>query len=91
MPLPTPKKGESQDDYVGKCMEFFSGEDTDLDQKQQLAACYERYRKWRRNRKKRAKAKERAKRKLAESKSLVNELNRLKDYYDTTYHMGGRG
>lgn len=90
MPLPTPSKDESQNDYVSRCMKYFSKEDTKLEHKQQQAACFERYRKWKRNRKKRAKAKERAKRRLQESKSLVNDLKKLKDYFDENWSMGKR-
>lgn len=89
MPLPTPSMDESQNDYVLRCMKFFSKEDTKLDHKQQQAACFERHRKWKRNRKKRVKAKERAKRKMRESKNLVHELNRLKEYFDENYSMSG--
>lgn len=88
MPIPTPTKKEEQDDYVARCMEFWSNEDSDLPRRQQLAACYDKYRKWKKNRKKREKAKERAKKRLAESKNLVNELRKLKEYFDNTYHMG---
>lgn len=88
MPLPTPVKDESKNDYVSRCMKFFSKEDTKLEHKQQQAACFERYRRWKKNRKKRAKAKARAKKKLLESKSLVGELKRLKDYFDEHYSMG---
>lgn len=90
MPLPTPNKDEKQSDYVGRCMEFWSSEDTKLDQKQQLASCYDRYRRWKKNRKKRDKAKERAKKRIEESKSLVHDLNKLKEYFDGKYRMGSR-
>jgi len=88
MPLPTPNKGEPQDDYVKRCMDWFSNKDTKLEHKQQLPACYERYRKWKKNRKKRAKAKARAKKKIEESKNLVHELKKLKEYFDDKYRMG---
>ena len=82
MPIPTPKPKESQGKFVSRCMKFFSGEDSDLEQKQRLAICYDKYRKWKKNRRKRAKAK------LAKSKNLLKELKRLKTYYDSNYRMG---
>jgi len=90
MPLPTPVKDESRNDYVSRCMEFFSNEKTELDNKQQQAACFDRYRRWKKNRKKREKAKLRAKKKLKESRSLVGDLKRLKEFYDENYSMGNR-
>lgn len=87
MPIPTPKKGEEQEEYVGRCMEFMA-DDSDMDQKQKLAVCYDKYRKWKKNRKKREKAKERKKQQIEKSKGLVNELKKLKSYYDEHYHMG---
>jgi len=81
MPIPTPNPKESQGQFVSRCMRFFSDEGSDLEQKQQLAICYDKYRKWQKNRRKRAKAK------LAKTKSLLQELNKLKEYYDNTYRM----
>lgn len=42
MPLPKPKKDETQSDYVSRCMEAQSDEDKPQDQK--LAICYSKYR-----------------------------------------------
>lgn len=90
MPLPTPTKGESQDDYVSRCMDFLSKDKSKLEQDQRVAACHERYRKWKKNRKKREKAKARAKKKLRESRNLVGELKKLKEFYDENWSMGKR-
>lgn len=81
MPIPTPRKKESQSKYVSRCMGFFSRENTNLERKQQLSICYDKYRKWNRNRKRKAKAK------LSKSKDLVSELRKLKDFYDTNYRI----
>lgn len=88
MPIPTPRKEEPQNDYVARCMSFMA--DEDRDQKQKLAICYDKYRRWKKNRRKRAKAKERAQRKIEESKGLVGELKKLKEYFDNMYHMGSK-
>jgi hypothetical protein len=42
MPLPTPKTGESEAEYVARCMKAQEGEDKPSDQK--LAICYSQYR-----------------------------------------------
>jgi hypothetical protein len=89
MPIPTPKKGDGQDKYVGRCMEFMADEDSDMDQDQKLAICYDKYKKWKKNRKKREKVKERKKQKMLEnSRALVSDLKRLKEYYDENFCMG---
>jgi hypothetical protein len=43
MPVPSPTKGESQDDFIGRCM----GDDTmqEYDQKQRAAVCFSNWRK----------------------------------------------
>lgn len=43
MLLPEPKSGESQGDYISRCMDVMSGDDKPEDQK--LAICYSKYRK----------------------------------------------
>jgi len=47
MPLPTPRKGEKQDDFIGRCVRFAVGEG--MPQKQALAACFST---WRRSKQK---------------------------------------
>lgn len=42
MPIPTPKAGEGQDAYVGRCMAATAGDDMPRDQR--LAACFGRFR-----------------------------------------------
>lgn len=42
MPLPTPTPGESQDDFVSRCMSAQDGEDKPQDQK--LAICFDKFR-----------------------------------------------
>lgn len=44
MPMPKPKKNESQDDFISRCMSFLDDEDSDLDQDQRLAACFSAWR-----------------------------------------------
>jgi hypothetical protein len=43
MPIPKPNSGESQSDFVSRCMSAMSGENRPEDQK--LAICYAQYRK----------------------------------------------
>lgn len=45
-PIPTPRSGESQRDFISRCMSEFP--DEDMPQKQRLAICYS---KWRASRK----------------------------------------
>jgi len=40
MPLPTPHKGESQSDFIGRCMKDTQMQSDYGDQKQRLAVCY---------------------------------------------------
>lgn len=80
MPIPQPTKGEKQGAYVSRCMKFFSGEDTDMDRKQQLAVCYSTYRRSKKKPAKKSKAKKK------ETRNLVDELKKLRDYYNSTYH-----
>jgi hypothetical protein len=44
MPVPKPEGGESQNDYVGRCMSWANGEHPDMPQEQQLAMCYTTFR-----------------------------------------------
>lgn len=81
MPIPTPNKGESQNQFVSRCMSFLADEESDLEQKQRLAVCFTKYKNWKKNRKKRAKAK------LAKSKNFLRELKKLKEYYDDNYKL----
>lgn len=42
MPIPKPKSGETERDYIPRCMSALDGEDKPQDQK--LAICYTNYR-----------------------------------------------
>lgn len=78
MPVPSPrvrgKNKETEQKYVQRCMKFFSGEDTDLEQKQQLAICYDKYRK---ARKKKVRAN------TKRPKDLVRELRKLAEHFNS--------
>lgn len=44
MPLPKPKKNEPENKYIARCMRFFDEEDSKLPHERRLAACYDTYR-----------------------------------------------
>lgn len=43
--MPTPKKGESADDFVSRCVRVRQHEHPDESQKQSVAVCYSMHRK----------------------------------------------
>lgn len=51
MPLPTPNKGEKQNDYMGRCMQFMTTENKakpdgqKREQKQMVAICFSQWKK----------------------------------------------
>lgn len=47
MPLPTPRKGESSQDFVSRCIEFETKASPERDPKQIQAMCYAALRKHR--------------------------------------------
>jgi HK97 family phage prohead protease len=49
MPVPKPHAGESEDEFISRCMSFFEDEDSDLDQDQRVAVCYEQWRRKKRD------------------------------------------
>jgi hypothetical protein len=54
MPIPKPKKGEKQNDYMGRCMHKINKDNPEMENKQQVAICLNTYS----NPKKKAKANE---------------------------------
>lgn len=44
MPLPEPKKNEPEDKYIARCMRFLDKEKSKLPRERRLAACYDAYR-----------------------------------------------
>ncbi len=88
MPIPTPNKDEKQDAFVGRCMEFMADE-KDMEQKQKLAICFDKYRRWKKNRKRREKARDKKQEKIQQAKTLTDELKKLKEYFDNNYRIGG--
>lgn len=44
MPLPVPRKGESQDSFVSRCMSFLDREGSSLTREQRIAACFDTWR-----------------------------------------------
>jgi len=44
MPVPKPKAGESQDDYISRCMRWMADNEPDRPRDQQLAICFNTYR-----------------------------------------------
>ena len=44
MPVPKPHKGESQDDFMGRCMSALADSDPDRPQEQRLAMCFSAWR-----------------------------------------------
>lgn len=44
MPVPKPKSGESQDDFISRCMSALADSDPDRPQKQRLAICFQTFR-----------------------------------------------
>lgn len=90
MPLPTPKKGESEDNYLGRCMDKLEKDDSKLEQDERLAACYDKYRKEKSSRnnknRKKKKKKDKGKRLLKDSKALAKELTRLRNHFNDKYH-----
>lgn len=85
MPVPTPKKGQKQNEYMSECMKFFDDEDSDMSRKQRLAICFD---KWNKSKKKKANLKRRNNKKIEKSKNLVKELHKLQDVFNKKYHMG---
>jgi len=77
MPLPNPRKGEKREKYVARCMRFFDDEKSDLPRNQQLAACYDKYNKAKKNRSKARKKPE----------NLTQELRKLAEHYHSKYRM----
>lgn len=77
MPLPDPGRKESQDDYVARCMRKFADDGSDLPRKNQLAACYNKYRQ--------SKSKKKAKARVKRSRDLAQELRKLAEYYNSNY------
>lgn len=73
MPLPEPGKREGRENYVARCMKKFKADGSDLPRKQQLAACYDKYRK---SKSRKAKAKKKP-------KGLAQELRKLATYYNS--------
>lgn len=45
MPVPEPKGGETQDQFVSRCMSWASENEADMPREQQLAMCFSTYRK----------------------------------------------
>lgn len=74
MTVPNPQKGESQGKYVSRCMKFFDNENSNLPRKQQLAACYDKYREARRKK---------VKAKVRKSKDLARELRKLIKHFNS--------
>lgn len=44
MPIPKPKKNEKEKEFVSRCMQFLSDENSKLSPEQRVAACYDAYR-----------------------------------------------
>ena len=44
MPVPTPSTGETQGNFMGRCVKFLMKEEPDRDQKQAVAICYSQWR-----------------------------------------------
>ncbi len=42
--MPTPKKGESEKEFVGRCIPFMMHEHPDMKQDQAIAVCYSMFR-----------------------------------------------
>lgn len=74
MPVPNPRKGESQGEYVSRCLKFFSSEDTDLEKKQQLAICYNKFKQVR---------KKKVRANTKKPKDLVRELRKLAEHFNS--------
>jgi hypothetical protein len=90
MPVPGPKKGEKENDYIGRCMRFFDDENSDLPKNQRLAVCYDKWRKAKGKSKKKSGGNEKKHRnnvRIKKSKDLVKELERLRDFYNSKYSM----
>jgi len=45
MPLPTPREGQGQDEFIGKCMSNDTMKSEFPDTKQRVAVCYSQWRK----------------------------------------------
>ncbi len=44
MPVPKPSGGESQDDYISRCVSWADDEHPEMDEDQRLAMCFDTYR-----------------------------------------------
>jgi hypothetical protein len=44
MPVPTPHGGESQDDFIGRCMRWMHTNDSQRPQDQMQAMCFQQWR-----------------------------------------------
>jgi len=90
MPLPTPRKGESEDNFIGRCMEKLEKDDSKLGQDKRLAACYDKYNKeksaYQNKKKKKRKKKNKGNKLVKDSRALAKELTRLKDHFNDKYH-----
>ena len=47
MPLPSPRKGQSEDEFIGSCMSNEIMKKEFSDHKKRVAVCYSRWRKFR--------------------------------------------
>lgn len=44
MPVPTPRSGEQQDDFISRCISFLADEDPEMPNRQRIAICFSQWR-----------------------------------------------